>query len=293
MKQRKSLIILAAVLVFSILACDTSGIFVENSIKSADRGSGNVVEETRPVSGVRGVDLATIGDVIIQLGDEESLRIEAEDNLMQYFETQVRGGTLRISTTPKSVNLRPTKPVRFFLTVKELEEVSISGSGDIQVPDLEADSFSIDIGGSGDVKMGNLNADSFNIDIGGSGDVRTERVKVPEFEVDINGSGDINLSELVAEELELDVNGSGTLWIDDGQVSEQNIDINGSGNFRADDLASKSVEIRIGGSGDITVWVTKSLDVRINGSGNVRYYGSPSVSSSGNGSGDITSLGKK
>ncbi|GAH04143.1 unnamed protein product, partial [marine sediment metagenome] len=195
------------------------------------------------MSGVRGVDLATIGDVIIQVGDEESLRIEAEDNLIKFFETQVSGGTLRISTTPRSVNLRPTKPVRFFLTVKELEEVSISGSGDIQVPDLEADRFSVDISGSGDINMGTLNADSFSIDIGGSGDVRTERVKVPEFEVDINGSGDIKLSELVAEELKLDVNGSGSLWIDDGQVSEQDIDINGSGNLLAEDMASKIVNI--------------------------------------------------
>ena len=293
MKQRKSLIILAAVLVFSILACDTSGIFVQNSLGTAEQGSGNVVEETRPVSGVRGVEQATIGDVIIQLGEQESLRIEAEDNLMKFFETQVRGGTLMISTTPRSVNLRPTKPVRFFLTVKDLEEVSISGSGDIQVPDLEADRFSVDIGGSGDVNMGNLNADSFSIDIGGSGDVRTDRVKVPTFEVDINGSGDIALKELAAKELTLDVNGSGSLRIDDGQVSEQDLDINGSGNFQAEDMASKIVKIRIGGSGDITVWVTESLDVRIYGSGNVRYYGRPSVSSSGNGSGDITSLGGK
>ncbi len=293
MKQRKSLIILAAVLVFSILACDTSGIFVDRSLGTSERGSGNVVEETRPVSGVRGVELATIGNVIIQLGDEESLRIEAEDNLMKFFETQVRGGTLRISTTPRSVNLRPTKPVRFFLTVKELEQVSISGSGDIQVPDLEEDRFSVDIGGSGDVNMGNLNADSFSIDIGGSGDVRTERVKVPTFEVDINGSGDITLKELVGEELELDVNGSGNLRIEDGATGDQDININGSGNYQAGDMVSETARIRIGGSGDITVWVTESLDVRIYGSGNVRYYGRPSASSSGNGSGDITSLGKK
>jgi hypothetical protein len=293
MRLRTSFIILAVVLALTILACDLSGVLVESSTGTSERGSGNVVEESRPVSGVSGVDLATIGNVIIQLGDEESLRIEAEDNLMKYFEIEVRGGTLRISTDPTSVNLRPTKPVRFYLTVKELDEVSISGSGDIQVPNLEAERFSVDIGGSGDVNMGNLNADSLSIDIGGSGDVLAERVEVLTFEVDINGSGDITLGKLTAENVSLDVNGSGNLWIDDGQVSEQDIDINGSGNFQAGDMVSETVNIKIGGSGDVTVWVTDSLDVRINGSGNVRYYGRPSVSSSGNGSGDITSLGNK
>jgi hypothetical protein len=104
------------------MACQLSGIFVDSESSTAVRGSGNVVEETRPVSGVSGVEIATIGDVIVQLGDEESLRIKAEDNLLKYFETQVRGGTLRISTSPRTINLRPTKPVIFFLTVKELEQ---------------------------------------------------------------------------------------------------------------------------------------------------------------------------
>ena len=293
MNRRITFTILVAVLVLTTMACELSGILVENDIGAIERGSGNVVEETRPVSGVTGVDLATIGTVIIQVGNNESLRIEAEDNLMKYFETDVRGGTLRIRTTPLAVNLRPTKPVHFFLTVKDLERVSISGSGDIQVPDLETKEFRVDIGGSGDVSMGDLNADRLEIDIGGSGDVNTARVKVPTFRVKINGSGDITVSELGAEDLSLNINGSGNLRIDDGTVVDQEIDINGSGDFRADDLASKNVYIRIGGSGNISVWVTEALDVRIYGSGNVRYYGRPAVSSSGNGSGDITSLGDK
>ena len=293
MNRRIKITILVAVLALTTMACELSGIFVDNTIVNGERGSGNVVEETRPISGVTGVDLATIGNVIIEIGETESLRIEAEDNLMKFFETDMRGNTLKISTNPRTVNLRPTKPVYFFLTVKKLERVSISGSGDIQVPDLESSQFTVNIDGSGDISMGDLDADQLKIDIGGSGDVSTARVEVPSFQVKINGSGDITLMQLNADDLSLKINGSGNLRIDDGKVSEQDIDINGSGNFRAEDLASKVTNIRIGGSGDITVWVIDSLDVRIMGSGNVRYYGRPTVSSSGNGSGVITSLGDK
>ena len=293
MNRRITLTLLVAVLALATMACELSGILVENNVVSGERGSGNVVEETRPISGVTGVDLATIGNVIIEIGEKESLRIEAEDNLMKYFETDMRGETLKISTNPSTVNLRPTKPVYFFLTVKDLERVSISGSGDIQVPDLESSQFNVDIGGSGDINMGDLRADRLEINIGGSGDVSTGRVIVPSLRVKINGSGDITLMELKADDLSLNVNGSGNLRIDDGNVGEQDIDINGSGNFQAEDLASKVTNINIGGSGDITVWVVDTLDVRIMGSGNVRYYGRPTVSSTGNGSGDITNLGDK
>ncbi|HUV29298.1 MAG: head GIN domain-containing protein [Anaerolineales bacterium] len=293
MNRRITLTLLVAVLALATMACELSGILVENNVVSGERGSGNVVEETRPISGVTGVDLATIGNVIIEIGEKESLRIEAEDNLMKYFETDIRGETLKISTNPSTVNLRPTKPVYFFLTVKDLERVSISGSGDIQVPDLESGQFNVDIGGSGDINMGDLLADRLEINIGGSGDVSTGRVIVPSLRVKINGSGDITLMELKADDLSLNVNGSGNLRINDGNVGEQDIDINGSGNFQAEDLASKVTNINIGGSGDITVWVVDTLDVRIMGSGNVRYYGRPTVSSTGNGSGDITNLGDK
>ncbi len=126
MNRRIRFTILVAVLALTTMACELSGILVENNIGTIERGSGSVVAETRPVSGITGVDLATIGTVIIQVGDNESLRIEAEDNLMEYFETDVRGGILRIETTPATINLRPTEPVHFFLTVKDLERVRAS-----------------------------------------------------------------------------------------------------------------------------------------------------------------------
>lgn len=293
MNRRTILTILVVILALAMMACNLSGILVENNVTSGERGSGNVVEESRLISGVTGVDLATIGSVIIEIGDKESLRIEAEDNLMKYFETSIRAGTLKISTDPSSINLRPTKPVYFFLTVKNLDQASISGSGDIQVPDLKSSQFNASIGGSGDINMGNLDGEQLEIDIGGSGDVSTDRVKVTSMQVNINGSGDITLAELVGDELSLNVNGSGSLRINDGNVNTEYIDVNGSGNLQAEDLSSKVSKIRIGGSGNINIWVVDTLDARISGSGNIRYYGRPAVSSSGNGSGDIISLGDK
>ena len=66
------------------------------------RGSGDVVSEEFPVDGITGVNLATIGKLYIELGDEEKLIIEAEDNLMEYFEIDVHRGVSmpRLSTGP-------------------------------------------------------------------------------------------------------------------------------------------------------------------------------------------------
>jgi len=225
---------------------------IATGCQSTVTGSGDVVEETREVSGFTGVALAGIGELIIELGDEEALRIEAEDNLLEYIETEVKNETLEIRIQ-RGINLNPTKPVRFYLTVKSLEEIALSGSGDIQAPDLVASQFSVAISGSGYVTMGTLDADALTVDI----------------------------------------SGSGTLEIAGGQVGKQNITAAGSGEYHAGDLRSETVDIKISGSGDATVWATESLDVRLSGSGSVSYYGHPQTSISSSGSGMIKSLGEK
>ncbi|MCJ7626650.1 MAG: DUF2807 domain-containing protein [Anaerolineaceae bacterium] len=272
MQRRKYFIILVILMELLIMGCQLVSLPSLVRARNTVDGSGNVVEERRAVSGFSGVELATFGDVIIDFGDEESLIIEAEDNLIEYFETDVHAGMLVISTQPFT-NLRNTEPVRFYVTMKELYSLHISGSGEIQVPDFETDRFSIDISGSGDITIGRLDTDI--------------------FEMDINGSGDVDIEELNAENFDVTINGSGDISIGTGLVEEQNIRINGSGKYRAQDLESPVVDVRIGGSGDVTIWATDSLDVSIYGSGDVYYYGKPQVTSSGTGSGDIISQGDK
>src|SRR5690349_18517826 len=48
----------------------------------SERGSGHVVSETREVSGFDSVSLAYPAQVLIKQGNAESLKIEAEDNLL-------------------------------------------------------------------------------------------------------------------------------------------------------------------------------------------------------------------
>lgn len=184
MKQCMRFVAVASSIVaLSILACQVSGL-------RAIPGSGNVVEENRKVSDFTGVALAGTGYLTIEVGESESLRIEAEDNVMQYLETEVRNRMLRIGIR-RNVNLRTTRSVRFYLTVKELNKIVLSGSGDIEAPDLEAERFSVTISGSGDVKMGELNAAALDVNISGSGTLDIAGGEIEEQDITVSGSGSI------------------------------------------------------------------------------------------------------
>jgi predicted small secreted protein len=263
MNKIRQTLLLAILIVtgFVLTACNLVGI----------RGSGNVVEETREVSGVSGVNLATIGDLTIEVGDTESFRIEAEDNLMEYFETEVRGGKLRIDIQ-NNVRVEPTRPVRYYLTVTDLDTIDISSSGNIEAPDLEVGEFSITVGSSGNLEMGDLVADTLT--------------------VRISSSGDVTMGELNAEAIGVDMGSSGNLAIAGGEIKSQDITIGSSGIYTAQDLASDKADVRLSSSGSATIWVRDQLKANLSSSGDVRYRGNPTVDATTSSSGDVIHIGE-
>lgn len=228
MKQQRY-IVLAAVLLVGTLACSVGGL-------GTIRGSGSVIQEERPISHFSGVTLATFGNLYIEVGDEEKLVIEAQENLLPYFETTVTGEVLKIKTRD-GVNLTPTAPVNFYLTVKKLDTLVLAGSGNIEVSALRADKFS----------------------------------------VELSGSGDIEIASITADNLEVQISGSGTLRASGGRAGKQEVTISGSGKYEARDLQSNEADVTISGSGSMTINVRQHLKVNISGSGSVRYVGSPAL----------------
>jgi hypothetical protein len=133
------------------------------------RGSGAIRAEDRTVGGVNGVTLATSGELTVALGDAESLRIEADDNLLPYIETRTWNGMLTIQQKEQT-QLTPTKPIRYSLTVKTLDSVGTSSSGNIEAPAVTAGRFFAAVNSSGDATIWVV--ESLNAALNSSGNVK-------------------------------------------------------------------------------------------------------------------------
>ena len=262
------LLLLAAV---TCILCFTEAKATWWDDRSAIRGSGDVVEEDREIGTIHSVNLATIGTLYIEVGDDEGLTIRAEDNLLKHIETDVTGGRLLIRTEDR-VNLRPRSEIKYYLTVKALDMIVVSSSGDIKTSDLEAEDFTIMIESSGNLETG--------------------AIQCGNLEIEISSSGDVYIDALNARTITAEMSSSGDLEIGDGQVEEQSISINSSGDYNAMDLSSNEARVRINSSGDATVRVRDYLDARTNSSGDVNYYGDPeTVDRRESSSGDVERIG--
>ena len=233
-------------------------------------GSGDVVRQGLEVGHFTDVHLATIGTAYIELGDRPAMEIEAEENILEYLEAEVQGRTLKISARPNT-HLRTTKPVNYYVTVKDLGGVGLSSSGDIVAPDIKSDHFSIDISSSGNLQMG--------------------KVRTTDLDVRISSSGDADLKELEADRLDIMLSSSGGLTIGGGQVETQDVSLSSSGTYDGSDLRSTKARVRLSSSGDAYLWVTDDLDAVLSSSGSVYYQGEASVRSRTSSSGRVRQRG--
>lgn len=199
------------------------------------KGNGNMKTENREVSDYEGVELEGSMNVELIAGNEGNLKVEAEENLLQYIVTEVSGDELKI-TTEKGYNLDPSGDNKITVTVpfKDLSSVSLTGSGDIRSRDrITAENFEVKLTGSGDIQLP-LQAKNARASITGSGDIDLMG-SARDFECKVTGSGDISAFEFKCE----------------------------------------NVDATVTGSGDIQVYATEELRAKVPGAGDIEYKGNP------------------
>jgi len=204
---------LAAALVFAGCGLPSTGGCTFKSVA----GSGTIVTQTRPVTGFTKVSLSGTGQLVIEQSGSESLAITADDNLLPYLTSDVQVGELRLGT--KDVNVHPTKPIVYKVSVKSLSQIKIAGSGSVAATGLDGERLAVSLAGSGDIKLAGRTG-TLEIDVAGSGGYDGEDMKSRDAKIKIAGSG----SALVAASatLDVDVAGAGSVeYIGDPTVTQK------------------------------------------------------------------------
>lgn len=244
--MKKIIVYIGILLLFLVsIACNFS-INIPHIGDGIIEGSGEIQSEIREVSDFHAIQLDGNYAVIVETGSQEGLRLEAQKEILPNLETRVENGTL-VLASKNSVNLRPTEVIRAYVTVKILDEISIRGSGIVDV-------------------RSSLHNEDFKISLSGSGNVLIPQLETNHLTVDIPGSGMVEVS---------------------GKATRQNVEISGSGGFKGANMSGSSVNVSISGSGSAMVNATDELTANIAGSGLIEYDGSPMINSSITGSGTI------
>jgi hypothetical protein len=223
---------------------------LSSTAHAATQGSGMIATEARTVPEFEAISTSDAIDLEVRQGAQQSLQVQADDNLLPLLETVVEAHngvpTLNVRWK-RGESIHNRSKVALTVVVPRLSALSASGSGDMRVESFTTPALQVALSGSGDARLQNLSTDDLGIRISGSGDV------------------------------------SGT-----GKAAKIKVSISGSGGVRLTALHADDVQVRIAGSGDAAFFADKTLDVRIAGSGDVTYSGNATVRSSVTGSGSVT-----
>ena len=92
MKRHKIPLILISLIAMACLLT----VFLVSCFGSLVIGSGKVISEERQISGINSISIGSSMNLFIEQTGSESVRIEADDNIIPYVSTQKIGGELKI-----------------------------------------------------------------------------------------------------------------------------------------------------------------------------------------------------
>ena len=216
----KTLLITLAVIIIIIF-------FIKNNLtKNKIQGSGNIISESRELNNFTSIILLGSIDVNIKTSESNNCVVVADDNLIPYIKTEVVNNKLNISLN-ESYSSEEKLVVN--INTPNYDEVSLSGSGNINILDFKNNNLSLNISGSGNI-TGNGEVEILVVKINGSGNLMSKEIKSKSATITINGSGDGEV--FASDSISAKINGSGNIKYFGNPENVDSI-INGSGNIKS------------------------------------------------------------
>jgi len=178
------------------------------------------------VDGFTGVHISSGIDVLLTEGNQFEVVVEADENLQEVIETELRGNMLVVGTD--RVNIRRAEAKRVYVTLPRLEELKISSAGDCdgQTP-FRCEDLRISISSAGDLSL-EVEADRIDVDISSSGDAKiTGKANV--LDASLSSAGDLDAWDLEARVVEVNVSSAGDARV--FATEEISMDASSAGNI--------------------------------------------------------------
>ena len=168
------------------------------------KGNGNMQTQDRKVSGFTGIDVSGGFSVEITQGNNESVRLEAEENLLDNIKTEVRDGVLRIYNDR---SLSSTKGMKAYITVKQLDKIEIRGGVKVVGKStFKTNTMKLDMSGGSKVTLA-VDAKQVRADMSGASKVELTG-KTEELTMEMSGASNVDASELIARDVRVGASGA-------------------------------------------------------------------------------------
>jgi Putative auto-transporter adhesin, head GIN domain len=192
-----------------------------HGMRAEIRGSGKRQMEKRTIPSFTSISTEGAFTIEVTCQKEPSLEVEGDDNVLAFVKAEVGGNVLRL-TNSKSYSVN--EPVKFKISVPNLEGLSVSGAGKIEIKGMNNEKFEIDSSGAPSINVSG-STKVIDIDASGAGKIDTRNLHASRAVVDSKGVCKVDVD--VAEQLDVTVSGPSSVTYKGNPVVNKTI--NGPG----------------------------------------------------------------
>ena len=212
---------------------------------------GASVSRNYSVGNFQRIEVAGPYDVEVHTGGNPGVTAQGSQKLLERTVVEVQGDKLVIhpenSHSFFHFGWDSEGKAKFAVTLPQLSELTLAGSGDIHIDRVQGQKFEGMIAGHGDLTVGAIDVQQLKMTIAGAGDAKTGTGKAQAAEYDIAGAGNLDARATQTQQVKVSIAGSGDVKAHSSGTAE--VDIVGAGNV--DISGGAKCTISKTGAGDV------------------------------------------
>lgn len=178
---------------------------VDAQIRKTVHGDRNVVKKERSTGSFTGIKVSTGIDVFLKQTGNESIIVEADENLHEYIRTEIRDGVLNVYS---DANIREAAKKIVYVTMGDIRFIKTTSAGDVVGENpIKSDEIELSASSAGNINL-EIYAREIKLDISSSGDI-TLNGEADKLNASLSSAGDLNAYELDVREADVSASSAG------------------------------------------------------------------------------------
>ena len=196
-----------------------------------------IVTEERNVTDFNGIEASGAFDIVLNEGTENTVKVEADENIIKHIITEVKGNTLKLFT---DTNINNPKKLNIIITYKNL--VSIESSGACKIKgnsEIKTEHFSINMSGATDLNL-KLSLVALNTVLSGAGSIYISG-NADNQNIELSGASSFDAPNFITNITTIELSGVGSAKIN--ATKEINGELSGVGSIHYKGEPIKNISI--------------------------------------------------
>jgi len=177
-----------------------------HGMRAEIKGSGNRVVKKLNVTPFTSISTEGAFSIEVTCQKDLGVEVEGDDNVLNVVTAEVSNNVLRLRN---SKNYSTSEPVKFRISVPNLDGLTVEGAGSIDIKGLNNDKFEIDAEGAPAINVSGKTK-LIEIDSSGAGKIDTHNLHAARGVVESKGVTQIDLD--VADQLDVKISGPSSVY---------------------------------------------------------------------------------